>query len=104
MGRNREQLRLCRTVTQPVYDGGEKETDCIGRQAYGVETKPVEVDLWVLECLADPTPGKLLVPSGVAIILESRENVFPFPGSEELCSCGVVMDEEVRSNRRDDSQ
>ena len=74
------------------------------RQAQGVEAKPVEVDFWVLECLADPSPDELFVSSSVAVILESCENVFPLLGSEELGSCGVVVDEEVRSNGHDDSQ
>ena len=81
MGRNREQLRLSRSVTQIVYDSGEEETDRIGRQAYGVKAKPVEVYLWVLESLTDPGPGEFLVSGSIAIIFESCENVFPLLGS-----------------------
>ena len=95
---------MCRTVTQVVDNSGKEETECKGRQAQRVETKTVEVDLWVLECLSDTSPGKLFVSSSVAIILESCENVFPLLGSEKPGSCGVTMDEEVRSNGHDDSQ
>ena len=69
-----------------------------------METKPVEIDLWVLECLADPGPGELFVPSGVIILSESCENVLPLLGGEEPSGCGVVVDEEIRSYGHDDSQ
>ena len=67
-------------------------------------TEPVEVDLWILECLADPSPGKLLVSGSVAITSESCKNVFPHLGREEFGSCGVVMDEEVCNDQCNDSQ
>jgi len=86
-----------------VNDSGNEEIECVARQAQGVKTKPVEVDFWVSECLADPSPGELLVSSGVTI-LEPCENVLPLLWSEEPGSCRVVMDEEVRSNGRNDSQ
>ena len=104
MGRNRKQLRLCRTITQVTDDSGKKEVDCICRQAYGVETKPVEVDLWVLECLTDSSPCELFVSSSVTIMSESCENVFSLFWSEELGSCGVVIDHEVSGNGDNDSQ
>ena len=87
-----------------MNDSGKEEIECIAWQAEGVETKPVEVDLWVLECLADPGPGELFVSSSVVIFSEPCEYVFSLFGSEEPGSCGVVMDEEVRSNGYDDSQ
>jgi hypothetical protein len=68
-----------------------------------VETKPIEVDLWVLECLPDSGPGETFVSSSVAILSESCENVFSLLGSEELGRCGVVIDEEVCGNGRDDT-
>ena len=95
---------MCSAVAQVVNDGGEEEIACVARQAQSVEAKPVEIDFWVLECLADPGPGELFVSSSVAVILESCENVFPLLGGEELGGCGVVMDEEVRSDGRDDIQ
>ena len=67
-------------------------------------TKPVEIDLWVFECLADPSPGKLFVSGCVVVILEPCENVFPLLGCEKFGSCGVVIDEEVRSNGHHDGQ
>ena len=70
IGRNREKLCLGRAIAQVINDGGEKETECIDRQGQGVETETVEVDLWVPECLNDTMPGKPLVSSSVAIILE----------------------------------
>lgn len=68
-----------------------------------MEAKAIEVNLWVLECLNDASPGKIFVPSSVVIVLESRENVFPLSGSEERGSCGVIMDEEVSGNGADDT-
>ena len=95
---------MSRTITQVTNDDGKEEIECIAWQAEGVETEPVEVNLWVLECLADSGPGELFVSSSIVILSESCENVFSLLGSEELCSCGVVMDKEVRSDGRDDSQ
>ena len=95
---------MSRTVTQAIYDDREEETDRVARKACSEVAEPVEVNLWVLECSADPGPGELFVSSSVVIMFESCENVFSLFGSEKLCSCGVVMDEEVRSNGYDDSQ
>ena len=67
-------------------------------------TEPVKIDLWIFECLENPSPGELFVSSSVAVVLESFENALPLLGSEELGSCGVVVDEEVRSKGYDDSQ
>ena len=94
---------MSRTVTHVVDDSGNEEIECVARQAQGVETKPVEVDLWVFECFADPSPGELLVSSSVTV-LEPCENAFLLLWSEEPSSCGVVMDEEVCGNGRNDSQ
>jgi len=69
-----------------------------------MSAETVEVDLWILECLDDAVPGKPFVSSNVAIILESCENVFPLLGSEEIGSCGVIIDKEVCGNGDDDSQ
>ena len=95
---------MCCTVAQAPYDSREEKTERIGRQAQSVEAKPIKIDLWVLECLADSSPGELFVPSGVVILSESCEDVLPLLWGEEPRSCGVVMDEEVRSNGHDDSQ
>ena len=94
---------MCCTVAQSLYNSGQEEIERIGGQAHSMEIKPVEIDLWVLECLADPGPGELFVPSGVVISPESCENFFSLLGSEELCSCGVVVDKEVRSDGHDGS-
>jgi hypothetical protein len=95
---------LGRGITQVVYDGGEEETECIDRQAQGMGTEAVEIDLWVLECLNNAAPGKLFVPSSVAVIPESRENAFPLFGSEKLGGRGVIVDEEISSNGNDNSE
>ena len=68
-----------------------------------METEAIEVNLWVLKCLDDAAPGKLFVLSGVAIVLESRENVFPLCGGEKRGGCGVIMDKEVSGDGVDDS-
>ena len=104
IGRNREQLRLCRAIAQAVDDAGEEERERVARHARSVITEPVEIYLWVFECLENPRPGELFVSSSVAVILESFENAFPLLGSEELGSCGVVMDKKVRSKGYDHSQ
>ena len=67
-------------------------------------TEPVEVDLWILECLADPSPREPFVSSSIAIILESCKNVFPLLGSEKPGGCGVIRDEEVSGNREDNGR
>jgi len=67
-------------------------------------TEAEEIDLWVLECPSDTIPSKLFVSSSVAVFLESCENVFSLLVSEKLGGCGVVVDEEVRSNGHDDGQ
>jgi len=67
-------------------------------------TEAEEVDLWVIECLDDTIPSKLFVPSSVAVFFESCENVFSLLVSEKLGGCGVVINEEVRSDGHDDSQ
>ena len=68
-----------------------------------METKAIEVNLWVFECLNDASPGKLFVSGSVVIFLESRENVFPLFGGEKRGSCGVIVDEEVSGSGADDS-
>ena len=68
-----------------------------------METKAIEVNLWVFECLNDALPGKLFVPGSIAIFFESRENVFPLFGGEKRGSCGVIVDEEVSGSGADDS-
>ena len=69
-----------------------------------METKTVEVDLRVFECLNDTIPAKPFVSSSVTIVLEPCEDVFPLLGSEELGSCGVIIDEEVSGDGEGDSQ
>ena len=68
-----------------------------------METKAIEVNLWVFECLNDASPGKLFVPRSVVISLESRENVYPLSGGKKRGSCGVIIDEKVSGDRADDS-
>ena len=67
-------------------------------------TKPVEVDLRVFERLTDTAPGEFLVASSIGILAESFESVFPLFWCEELRSCWVVIDKEIRSNSHDDGQ
>ena len=81
-----------------INDYGKKKAECVAWQDCSEVTEPIEVDLWVLECLVDPSPGKLLILGSVTIIFELCENVFPFLWSEEFGSYGIVMDEEVHSN------
>ena len=103
IGRSREQLRLGGGITQFSDDGGEEEIECINRQAHGVETEAVEVDLWILERFKDTSPGELLVSGGITIMFEPCDNVFPLLGSEETGSRGVIIDEEVCGDGDGDS-
>ena len=76
-------MRLSRTIAQVVYGRGKEEAEQIARQVHSVDTEAVETDLWVLESLVDPSPSELLASSGIAIMSESCENIFPLPGSEK---------------------
>ena len=67
-----------------------------------MEAEAIEVNFWVRKCLNDTLPGKLFVPSGVTIVLESCENVLSLSGGETRGSCGVIIDEEVSGDRVDD--
>ena len=92
------------SVTQVSDNSGKEETEGIDRQAHGVESETVEPDLWVFERINDTAPGELFFSSSVSIFLESCDNILSLLGSEETGSRGVVIDEEVRGERDEDSQ
>lgn len=92
------------SVAQSIDDSGKEKTDCITRQANGVETEGVEPDLDVFERLEYIIPCELFFPSRVAIVLESCGNEFSLLRSEELGGRGVIVYEEVRRCRADNSK
>ena len=92
------------SVAQSIDDSGKEKTDCITRQANGVETEGVEPDLDVFECLEYIIPCELFFPSRVAIVLESCGNEFSLLRSEELGGRGVIVYEEVCRCRADYSK
>ena len=91
-------------VTQLADDGGEEDTERADWQVDGMEANTVEPDLRVPQCLDHTAPSKLFFLRSVAIFFESCNNVFPFPGGEELGSCGIAVDEEVCGNGNDCGQ
>lgn len=91
-------------VTQLIDDGWEENSQRANRQVDSVEAKAVEPDLRVLECLNYTVPSELFFSGGIAVSLESRDNVFPLLLGEELGSRGVTVDEEIRGDGDDNGQ
>ena len=69
-----------------------------------MESKAVEPDLGILECLSDTSPGEFFFLRSVAILFESVNHVCFLLGGEEPGGCGVVIDEEVPGDGNDDGQ
>lgn len=69
-----------------------------------METECEEPDLWVFECLKYTIPGKRFVLSSIAVVLESRSDVFLLLRSEEPGSRGVIVYEEVCQAGVEDSK
>lgn len=68
-----------------------------------MESKSIQPDFRVRECLPHRSPGEPLVVSGVTVVLEPKLDEFPLLLREKFGSRGVVVYPEVRQ-RGDDNR